>query len=297
MAFFRYVKICVKNFRPLLILSSGLVENHCFGTIDEHPLLTPPLDGGGQNLALDITAFVDELLGGEVMIHSGDALLDNGALVEIGGDEMGGGTDDFDAAVVGLVVGLGAFEGGQERVVDVDDLARHGGAQAGGQDLHVAGEHDELDPVLPDQLQDLGLLLLLRVLGHGQVVEFNPVALRQRRELGVVRHDHGHLDRQLARLLAEQQVVQAVPDLRHHDQHLGLGRHRPQLVVHVQLRRQGFEVPRQELRPRLRRGPKVHAHEEFLRRPVRKLLQVQDVQVVPRKDPRHRVDDAWLVRA
>lgn len=57
---------------------------------------------------------------------------------------MGGGAHELHAAGVGLMVGLGALEAGQERVVDVDALARHLGGQIVGQHLHVAREHGEL---------------------------------------------------------------------------------------------------------------------------------------------------------
>jgi hypothetical protein len=52
------------------------------------------------------------------VVDASDPLLDDGALVEIGRDDVGGGADDFDAAVIGLVVGLCADEAGQEAVVD-----------------------------------------------------------------------------------------------------------------------------------------------------------------------------------
>lgn len=120
------------------------------------------------------------------MVDAGDALLDDGALVEVGGDEVGGGADDLDAAVVGLVVGLGALEGRQEAVVDVDDAARHGGAERGREHLHVAREHDELDAVLLDEVEHLRLLLRLGVFCDGEVVELDAVALGEGLVVGVV---------------------------------------------------------------------------------------------------------------
>ena len=57
------------------------------------------------------------------MIDSLDPLLDDGPLVEVDGDEMGCGTDEFDPAGMGLAVGAGPLEAGQERVVDVDASA------------------------------------------------------------------------------------------------------------------------------------------------------------------------------
>jgi hypothetical protein len=58
------------------------------------------------------------------VIDADHVLLDDRALVELAGDVVAGGADQLDAAGVGLVVGLGADEAGQEAVVDVDDLAR-----------------------------------------------------------------------------------------------------------------------------------------------------------------------------
>jgi len=65
---------------------------------------------------------------------------------------MRGRTDVLDAPLVGLVVRLGAGEAGQERVVDVDRPAAPGPAQRVGQHLHVAGQHDQVDPLLVDHL-------------------------------------------------------------------------------------------------------------------------------------------------
>lgn len=46
-----------------------------------------------------------------------------GAFVEIRGQVVGGGADELDAPVVGLVIRLGALETGQERMVNVDGPA------------------------------------------------------------------------------------------------------------------------------------------------------------------------------
>ena len=58
------------------------------------------------------------------MIDALDPLLDDGPLVEVDGNEMGRGADEFDPAGMGLAVGAGPLEAGQERVVDVDASAR-----------------------------------------------------------------------------------------------------------------------------------------------------------------------------
>ena len=101
--------------------------------------------GAGQDAPLDVAADRDEPLGRLGVRDADDVLLDDRALVEVGRDVVGRGADELDAAVVRLVVGLGALEAGQERVVDVDGPALEGAAQAVAEDLHVAGEHDEVD--------------------------------------------------------------------------------------------------------------------------------------------------------
>lgn len=229
------------------------------------------------------------------MVDPRNALLDNWAFVEIRRDKVCRGANDLDTAVVGLVVGLGALEGGQEAVVDVDDLAAHGGAERGREDLHVAGQDDELNVVLLDQLKDLPLLLGLGVLGDGQVVELDAVALGQRRKVRVVGDDDGDLDAELAGLGAEEQVVEAVADLGDHDQHAHLAGDGPDVVVHLQVGGQGLKGPLQGLGGG--DGAKVHAHEELVGDGVGKLLQVHDVDALAGEDARHRVHDARLVRA
>ena len=81
------------------------------------------VDGAGQHLAFDIAAKRDIIVG---RLRVGDAhrvLLDDRAFVEIGGDVMGRGANQLHAALIGLLVRVGALEGGEEGVVDVDDPA------------------------------------------------------------------------------------------------------------------------------------------------------------------------------
>lgn len=127
------------------------------------------------------------------MVDARDALLNDGTLIEVGCDKVRSGANDLNTALKCLVVGLCTLEGRQEGVVDVDDSATHSGAEHRGQDLHVAGEDDELDAVLLDELEDLRLLLRLGVLGHGQVQEGNIVALCEGCEFRVVGDDEGDL--------------------------------------------------------------------------------------------------------
>ncbi len=55
---------------------------------------------------------------------------------------MRGGSDDFYASLVGLVVGLGTRKSWQKAVVDVDYRAANFIEEVRAEHLHVAGEDD-----------------------------------------------------------------------------------------------------------------------------------------------------------
>src|SRR4029078_151555 len=95
-----------------------------------------------QHGHLEIAAPTGE--GGHVvpMADTGDVLLDDRALVETSRDVVRRGADDLDAPGGGLAGGACGDEGGQERVVDVDDAAGPAVDEPGGEDQHVAGQHD-----------------------------------------------------------------------------------------------------------------------------------------------------------
>ena len=122
------------------------------------------------------------------MIDALDPLLDDGPLVEVDGNEMGRGADEFDPAGMGLAVGAGPLEAGQERVVDVDASARQLLAELGREDLHVAGQDHQLDVEIVDGAQYLLLEGRLGLLVDLLPPERHPVELRQVREIRMVGH-------------------------------------------------------------------------------------------------------------
>ena len=80
-------------------------------------------DAARQNLAFRVLTDQLQFLW---RIRVGDAhgfLFDNRAFVQIGCGEMCGGPDDFDTALIGLMVRFGALKTRQERMVDVDDMS------------------------------------------------------------------------------------------------------------------------------------------------------------------------------
>jgi hypothetical protein len=73
-----------------------------------------------QHAAFDVPALTNEILGSVLMANAFDVLLNDGTLVEICGNIMGCGTDQFYAARMGLMIWLRPLEARQEAVMDVD---------------------------------------------------------------------------------------------------------------------------------------------------------------------------------
>ena len=85
-------------------------------------------------------------------------LQNDGAVVQVLIDKMDGATSHFDAVVEGLLLGVEAGEGGQERWVDVEDAIWEGGDEGGREQSHVAGEADEVDGMLAEACDQVGVV-------------------------------------------------------------------------------------------------------------------------------------------
>jgi len=77
-----------------------------------------------QHAALDVAALANQIVGRIAMADALDVLVDDRPLIKRAGDVMGGGADQFDAALMRLVIGPRALEARQERVMDIDAAAR-----------------------------------------------------------------------------------------------------------------------------------------------------------------------------
>ena len=97
-------------------------------------------------------------------------------MVELLVDEVDGAAGEGDAVVEGLLLGVKAGEGGQERGVDVEDAVGEGGDKGGRDEAQVAGEADEIDGVGAEVGEELGVVLGAFAAeggdGGGGVVEF-----------------------------------------------------------------------------------------------------------------------------
>jgi hypothetical protein len=155
-----------------------------------------------------------------------------------------------------------------------------------------------VDVQLADELAEPGIGLLLGVGSDRDVVERDAVGRSQRREVGVVRHHGRDLDVETAGRPPEQQVVQTVPELGHHDEGpVGVARV-PHLPRHRMLGADGSERRPELVGTRATADRhEVHPHEEPGGEPVLELLALDDVAAALEDVPRHVGDQPWSVRA
>src|SRR5438552_19215054 len=78
------------------------------------------------------------------VIHGNNLLDDNGSLIQFIRYKVGGGPDDFDAPVKGLVIRPGADKGRKKRMVDVDNARREVTDKARTENSHVFRQHQTL---------------------------------------------------------------------------------------------------------------------------------------------------------
>src|ERR1700683_5461806 len=102
-----------------------------------------PAHGERKNDLLQITAFLNQIFKRIAVGNPDDILFDDGAIVEDFGDVMAGGADEFNAAFESLMMRFAAHEGGQERMMDINDVVgRKLPNEIGREHLHVTREDD-----------------------------------------------------------------------------------------------------------------------------------------------------------
>ena len=75
----------------------------------------------GQDDLFQILALADEITDGMLVVDVDGALLDDRPFIQVRGDVVAGRADDFDAASIGRMIGLGTGKGRQKRMMNVDD--------------------------------------------------------------------------------------------------------------------------------------------------------------------------------
>src|ERR1700693_4385918 len=91
--------------------------------IQDYSIFEDVADRAGEDAALNVTTFADEIVWGVAMGDPFHVLLNDGPFVEIRRHKMRGGADQLHAALVGLMIRPGALESWQEGMVDVDAAA------------------------------------------------------------------------------------------------------------------------------------------------------------------------------
>ena len=139
-----------------------------------------------------------------------DILLDDWTVVEDFGDVVAGGSDQLYAALEGLVVGSGADEGGEKRMVNVDDALGIAVDEVVRKNLHVAGEDEEISFVRLDQRMNVFLGLPLILFGDGDDRVGNLVEVGDGLVVGMVRDDQWNVAGEFAALVTVEEIDEAV---------------------------------------------------------------------------------------
>ncbi len=188
----------------------ALGEDDRLVRVGEDAIAEVPADGAGEDKALEIAAFLDQV--GELVVlgDTGDVLLDDGAFVEDFGDVMAGGADQLDPACEGGVVGACSCEGRQKRVVHVDDALGIGADKLRREHLHIASEDGQVDGMAAQQVHLS--LFDINLVGRSdrQIVEGDFVEVGERLCCVVIADDEREIAGQLSGLMAMKQVGQAV---------------------------------------------------------------------------------------
>src|SRR4051812_42601551 len=103
-------------------------------------------------------------------------------------------------------------------MMDVDDPARHSGAERLGKHLHVARQDHEFHIIGPDEIEQGGFSLCLATRAYVHAEERYTAALHQRPESVVVRSDSDDIHRQGPNAVTIEQVIEAMAYFGHHDQ-------------------------------------------------------------------------------
>ena len=264
-----------------IALAPPIVEDHRLVPAYQNAVLEVPADGARQHDAFQVATLLHQVFELIAMGDARDILLDDGAVVQHRGHVVAGGADQFHAPLEGRVVRLGAAESGQKRMVDINQPPGIPRYELGREDLHVARQHHQIDPVLREQFQLTPLRFRLPVFRNRDVMERNAEEPGQRRGVLMVADDQRHFTTQLASAMAMEQVRQAMLVAGDEDRRPQPPRGVFHPPAHVEPPRDGLELLPQRLgrQVELLERP-LHAHEEQPQILILVLIGVQDVRAV-----------------
>src|SRR5208283_3413500 len=199
--------------------SSQLLEDDRFVVIEQDSVFDVPANGAREHHLFQVAALLDEITQRIAVRDPGYTLLDDRAIIQYFRDVVSGGANQFYAALVSLVMRLCAHEGGQERVVNVDDGLRELHDEVGGKHLHVAGKDHDVDVVSMQQFQLLCFGLRLVLFGDGNVMEGDTVKIGVAFRVQMAADDQRKIALEFSAALAIQQIHQPVIKLGNEDGH------------------------------------------------------------------------------
>src|SRR2546428_7469873 len=121
------------------------IKNDGLVVIRQYSMHQVQAHGPCQNELFQIAAFADEVLHGITMADPDDFLFDDRTIVQFRSHVMTGSADQLNAAPVGLVVRLGAHEGREKGVMNIDDAIGKFGNEGVAQNLHISGQDNQLN--------------------------------------------------------------------------------------------------------------------------------------------------------
>ena len=134
-----------------------------------------------------------------------DILGDDGPLVQAFCYVMRCCADEFYAAVEGLLIGFCADEGGEEAVVDIDDLIGIDMDDKRFQNLHVTSEDEKINFVA-DKIEHAVLVVSTVFFAYREVEIRDPIHLSERFEVIVIADSKGDVHRQFATFPTPEQI-------------------------------------------------------------------------------------------
>ena len=101
--------------------------------------------GTRQHHLLEISSLANKILDRIPVPHTDHILFNDRSFVQILRRIVRCRPDNFYATVISLPIGIGADEGGEEGVVDVDDRTANLREKRSTENLHIPSHHDEFD--------------------------------------------------------------------------------------------------------------------------------------------------------
>ena len=148
---------------------------------------------------LQIAPFPNDVFDRISVANTNDVLFDDGAVIQLIRDIVTGSANQFDASPIGLMVRLGSDKRGQKGMVNINDAVAIVGCKLRGQNLHISGQHDQVNPLARQKLQLFPFLFSLVLQTDGEDMEGNAEPLSNRLKVTMVAADQGNGSRELSR--------------------------------------------------------------------------------------------------